>query len=218
MNYGIFGVMMPLLMEKPTMEYLEDAGISVSAREIKREFKEIIKRQPDIGGYRNNLLMGLYLAAYLAAVYKARSDTVTEEVFAGLVEAICYSDIMRKMNQGKNFFTEKNMNTRNRLAGDAWFNRFPDNWKYTFSYNMGIPECRITYTKCAICEMAKRENCFHLVRYMCTTDYASQELMGNTLIRTKTLGNGDECCDFHIIGRKSKEENTDKTVDSRLYL
>ena len=81
MNYGIFGVMMPLLMEKPTMEYLEDAGISVSAREIKREFKEIIKRQPDIGGYRNNLLMGLYLAAYLAAVYKARSDTVTEEVF-----------------------------------------------------------------------------------------------------------------------------------------
>ena len=59
MNYGIFGVMMPLLMEKPTMEYLEDAGISVSAREIKREFKEIIKRQPDIGGYRNNLLMGL---------------------------------------------------------------------------------------------------------------------------------------------------------------
>ena len=108
MNYGIFGVMMPLLMEKPTMEYLEDAGISVSAREIKREFR--------------------------------------------------------------------------------------------------IPECRITYTKCAICEMAKRENCFHLVRYMCTTDYASQELMGNTLIRTKTLGNGDECCDFHIIGRKSKEK------------
>ena len=51
----------------------------VSAREIKREFKEIIKRQPDIGGYRNNLLMGLYLAAYLAAVYKARSDTVTEK-------------------------------------------------------------------------------------------------------------------------------------------
>ena len=69
MNYGIFGVMMPLLMEKPTMEYLEDAGISVSAREIKREFKEIIKRQPDIGGYRNKVLMGLYLAAYLAAVY-----------------------------------------------------------------------------------------------------------------------------------------------------
>ena len=98
------------------------------------------------------------------------------------------------------------MNARNRLAGDAWFNRFPDNWKYTFSYNMEIPECRITYTKCAICEMAKRENCFHLVRYMCTTDYASQELMGNTLIRTKTLGNGDECCDFHIIGRKSKEK------------
>lgn len=48
--------------------------------------------------------------------------------------------------------------------------------------------------------MARREACFHLMPHLCKTDFAQQKLMGNTLIRTKTLGNGDDVCDFHIIG------------------
>ena len=48
------------------------------------------------------------------------------------------------------------------------------------------------------------ENCFHLMPHLCKTDFAQQELMGNTLIRTKTIGNGDAVCDFHIIGGKNR--------------
>jgi hypothetical protein len=105
------------------------------------------------------------------------------------------------MNKDRNFFTDRNILTRNRLQNDPIFTDNPDNWHYTFSYDMSIPDCSIVYTKCAICEMARREDCFHLMRYLCKTDFAQQELMGNTLIRTKTIGNGDEICDFHIIGK-----------------
>jgi len=134
------------------------------------------------------------------AVYKVNPEKVSEEVFDGLVKAICASDIFIRLNKGKEFFSEKNIGTRNRLQSDPEFNSYEENWKYTFTYDMSVPECTITYTKCAICRMAKREDCFHLMKYLCTTDFVQQELMGNTLIRTKTIGNGDEICDFHIIG------------------
>lgn len=99
----------------------------------------------------NNLIIGLYLAAYLMAMYKACPDKVTEEVFEGMINAFCYSDNMRKMSEGKNFFTKRNVKTRERLSTDYTFNCYPENWRYTFSYDMCVPECTITYSKCTIC-------------------------------------------------------------------
>lgn len=40
------------------------------------------------------------------------------------------------------------------------------------------------------------------MRRLCMTDYAQQEWMGNTLIRTRIIGNGDNLCDFHMIGKQ----------------
>jgi len=200
MKYGIFGAMIPVLVTKPAFEYLDKTVPGISKQAVKKEYKAIIARQPEIGGMKNNLIVGLYMAAWLMAVYKVNPEKVSEEVFDGLVKAICASDIFIRLNKGKEFFSEKNIGTRNRLQSDPEFNSYEENWKYTFTYDMSVPECTITYTKCAICRMAKREDCFHLMKYLCTTDFAQQELMGNTLIRTKTIGSGDEICDFHIIG------------------
>jgi len=200
MKYGIFGAMIPVLVTKPAFEYLDKTVPGISKQAVKKEYKAIIARQPEIGGMKNNLIVGLFMAAWLMAVYKVNPEKVSEEVFDGLVKAICASDIFIRLNKGKEFFSEKNIGTRNRLQSDPEFNSYEENWKYTFTYDMSVPECTITYTKCAICRMAKREDCFHLMKYLCTTDFAQQELMGNTLIRTKTIGSGDEICDFHIIG------------------
>ena len=204
MQYGIYGIMVPLLMKKPTFEYLGKVSPGIAPKAVKREYKAIIDRQPEIGGTKNNLIMGLYVAAYAMAVYKTAPEKMTDEVFSGLVEAICASDIFVQLNKGRDFFTEKNMGTRNRLQSDEEFNSYPENWKYTFSYDLSVPECTITYTRCAICEMARRENCFHLMKSLCTTDFAQQKLMGNTLIRTQTIGSGDAICDFHIVGGKKQ--------------
>ena len=201
MKYGFMGAIVPILMEKPTFAYLNEAAPSIKSKAVKANFKSIIARQPEIGGMKNNLIMGLYLAAYLMAVYQTDPEKMSDDVFEGLVDHITKSKRFASMCEGKDFFTKKNMETRDRLQSDPEFNSYPENWKYTFSCDLGVPECTITYTRCAICEMARRENCFHLMRYLCTTDYAQQDLMGNTLIRTKTIGNGDDICDFHIIGK-----------------
>ena len=200
MKYGIFGAMIPVLVTRPAFEYLDKTVPGISKKAVKKEYKAIISRQPEIGGMKNNLIVGLYMAAWLMAIYKTAPDQVSEDIFDGLIKAICASDIFIRLNKGKELFSEKNIGTRNRLQSDPEFNSYEENWKDTFTYDMSVPECTITYTKCAICQMAKREDCFHLMKYLCTTDFVQQELMGNTLIRTKTIGNGDEICDFHIIG------------------
>lgn len=205
MKYGIMGAAVPLLVKKPAYTWLDSNTPGINPKAVKAEYKRIIANQPDVGGTKNNLIMGLYLAAYFMAIYNTAPKKMADETFGKFIDAICASDIFVKMNKGGNFFTEKNILTRNRLQNDPIFSDNPENWQYTFSYDMDVPECKITYTKCAICEMARRENCFHLMPHLCKTDFAQQELMGNTLIRTKTIGNGDDICDFHIIGGKRAE-------------
>ncbi len=203
MKYILMARVIPLLMKGIVFDYLGSVGISVSPADVRTEYKAILARQPEIGGMKNNLIAGLFTAAYAVAVYRVADGEIDETTFEGLVNAVCVSDIFRKMSEGKDFFTEKNISTRNMLQNDPYFNSFPENWKYTFTYDLSVPECFITYSRCAICEMARREGTFHLMKYLCTTDYAQQELMGNTLVRTKTIGNGDDICDFHIIGNHS---------------
>ena len=204
MKYIAMARVIPLLMKSIIFKYLDGVGISVSPADVNNEYKAIVARRREIGGMKNNLIAGVFLAAYIIAVYKVADGKISEETIDGLIKAVCASDRFRKMNEGKDFFSDKNISTRNRLQSDPYFNSFPDNWKYTFSYDLSVPECYITYSRCAICEMARKEGAFHLMKYLCTTDYAQQELMGNTLIRTKTMGNGDDICDFHIIGNTVK--------------
>lgn len=199
------GAVVPLLVKKPAYAYLNQLAPGIRPGAVKAEYKKIINNQPEVGRTKNNLIMGLYLAAYFMAVYKTAPEKMTDETFGQFIDSICASDIFVKMNKGRNFFTEKNISTRDRLQHDQIFTGNPENWQYSFSYDMNVPECSITYTRCAICEMARREGCFHLMPHLCKTDYAQQELMGNTLIRTKTIGNGDDICNFHIIGGKRSE-------------
>lgn len=72
-------------------------------------------------------------------------------------------------------------------------------WKFTFCYDPDVPEYFLTYSECGVCKIAAQENLQFLVPCLCAMDYASTALMGAKLIRTKTIGNGDECCDFHIV-------------------
>ena len=74
-------------------------------------------------------------------------------------------------------------------------------WKSTFR-RVSPDNYEFTYTKCGLCELGRRENCFHLIKYLCMTDYVSFDLGGARLVRNHTLANGDECCDFHVFRKE----------------
>jgi type I restriction enzyme S subunit len=71
-------------------------------------------------------------------------------------------------------------------------------WKSTFVLAPDKKSFDLTYTKCGLCELGKREECFHLIKYMCKTDFVTFEYMGAKLTRNHTLANGDSLCDFHV--------------------
>ena len=72
-------------------------------------------------------------------------------------------------------------------------------WVFEFSFNPDVPEYYITYRQCGVCMIGKQENLSFLLPHMYVMDYPTIEFSGGKLLRTKTLGNGDDCCDFHVV-------------------
>ena len=64
-----------------------------------------------------------------------------------------------------------------------------------------LPKCSefdygLDYHECGICKICRDENCFELAKYLCRLDFVIADMMGVKLIRTKTLAEGYEVCDF----------------------
>lgn len=52
---------------------------------------------------------------------------------------------------------------------------------------------------CAVIgKLGKRENCFEFVPCLCNMDERNYRNEGGQLHRTKTLAQGDECCNFYV--------------------
>lgn len=202
MKYGLFGFMMPLLCGKVLLPYAQSKVPDFDQKKVMAEYRGMIARNPDIGSIKTNpLLPGLYLAAYALAFHKAYPQYIDGNALGEMTDLMAASSTMKRLYEGKDFFTKKNISSRAAMATEP-AEKYPENWKYDFRADMEKRECFIDYHSCAICNMCKREGCFDLLKYMCKIDFVSQELMGNTLIRTKTLAEGYDVCDFHIIGKR----------------
>jgi len=56
----------------------------------------------------------------------------------------------------------------------------------------------IDYIECANCKFLQIQNAIELAPYICETDRIASEVLGWGLIRTKTLADGKEQCDFRF--------------------
>ncbi len=198
MRYGFMGVAMPLIMDKAVYAFLRDYGIEVTAelkKRIRKEYKEIVARTPALGK-GNSLTKILYIGCYLISFYKAAPDVIDEKCFEGLVKYLC-DEMIRRQKEDESSFSEKNIRTREEAARKSQTSSYEMDWKSTFR-RIDKDNYEFTYTKCGLCELGKRENCFHLIKYLCMTDFISFDKGGAKLVRNHTLANGDDCCDFHV--------------------
>ena len=136
----------------------------------------------------------------------------------GLVRASAYCPLMVKAKQGKSAFTEKEIATRTRQA--AWsrehIDEYPMNWFYYFQTVPGKDEYYITHKQCGICKLTKQERCEEITKYLCMMDYYTFEMQGAVLDRTKTLGYGDDECNFHLMSEeRAKEIGFKKSADAK---
>lgn len=204
MKYGLVGALIPKIMDGMVYTYTKQALPDIDIKEFKRkhraEYKAMVKRTPGVGGMKENTLYSTYyIACYGFAYYKADPGKITDEIFGGMINAVCDSDKMVKAYKDKGAFDKKLMEKYKKGAERSQRCEYPMDWKFTFSFDPSVPEYYLTYTECGVCKIAKQEKLEFLVPHMCAMDYKMIELRGGTLIRTKTIGNGDDCCNNHVV-------------------
>ncbi len=204
MKLGLMGRLFPALLAKTVYEYTRMAVPEMDIREFKRkhkkEYQAMVARTPSVGSMKDNMFAPvMYLACYGFSYYKADPEHITTDVFAGMIDAICKSDVMKKAYKGKNCFDRKEIDKYVRGSERSMKREYPMDWVFDFSYDLSIPEYYVTHRECGVCKIAQQEDMMFLMPYLCMMDYPTIEYKGGKLIRTKTLGAGDDCCDFHVV-------------------
>lgn len=200
LKYGIYAKAVELLCFKPALARLftlyPDMDMKKYRKRVKQEYKAMLLRTPDIGG--SSLEMNLYIAAFVFSLHKAEPDRITPEVVNEMVTAVFDSPFMIKAHKNKKctLFTDSTQDKKVAESIASQTSKYELDWK--FRYEKGVDEFYNTYTECGICKLGRRENCFEFVPCLCNMDERNYWNEGGKLHRTKTLAQGDECCDFHV--------------------
>jgi len=124
---------------------------------------------------------------------------ITPDVFDGMIDALCKSDMMKSFYKGKNCFDQKEIDKYVRGSERSKKREYPMDWVFDFSYDLSVPEYYVTHRECGVCKIGQQEGLMFLTPHMCVMDYPTIEYKGGKLLRTKTLGAGGDCCDFHVV-------------------
>ncbi len=79
-------------------------------------------------------------------------------------------------------------------------------WYYYFETVPGKEEYYITHKQCGICKLTEQEHCKEITKHLCMMDYYTFEMQGAVLDRTKTLGYGNDECNFHLMSKERANE------------
>lgn len=200
LKYGILAKGIEIMCFKPVLETLKgiytDIDIIDYKKKVKKEFKSMLQRTPDIGG--SSLEANLYIAAFVFSLHKADPDRIMPETVDKMVTAVFESPFMVKVHKNKKctLFTDRTQDKKLAESRASQNSKYELDWK--FNYQKGVDEFYNTYIECGICKLGQRENCFEFVPCLCNMDERNYRNEGGQLHRTKTLANGDECCDFHV--------------------
>ena len=200
LKYGMLAKGIELMCFKPALVELKkiypDMDMDEYKKKVKKEFKQMLERTPDIGG--TSLEKNLYIAAFVFSLHKAEPVRITPEVVDAMVTAVFDSPFIVNVHKNKKctLFTDKVQDEKLQESKASQNSKYELDWK--FDYKKGVDEFYNTYTECGICKLGKRENCFEFVPCLCNMDERNYRNEGGILHRTKTLGNGDDCCDFHV--------------------
>jgi len=185
--------------------YGKNVADAVVAETIQR-FEALLPEIPYIGGSENILTENLYLSAAMLAMYqslKARGKSVDE--VAGLIyrgTASLYSGFPFQLLlriQGRQLLTQKRIDQRKRAAAISQKRLYPDDWVFEIVEGDGQTfDFGVDYTECGIVKYLTREGAPELAPYLCWLDYPMCRSMRVKLVRTETIAQGCERCNFRF--------------------
>jgi len=197
----LYPFIMKGIIRKQLLRYYESAEVKQIIKSTNKEYSGIIKRAPDIGGYRNIFTSSYLMGAYLIGLYKQVNNKLSiDEMNETITDGLRSFSYMKRMMQKQDLlsigYKEKIIN-----AG-AWCDRnqekYPTNWLVSV-YDKEDPNLtHMVFTRCGLCALCTNENVPEFISCLCATDYITMSFAKCHLERPTTLGKGDKTCNFLI--------------------
>jgi hypothetical protein len=195
-------------------------------RRMRREYELVIPQLPYIGGKKNRLTENLIGTATSLALFKelrGRGET-TEHI--GRVHDRITESYLSSLPQWRLRVMRGVLSSRlglwvikssiKRAAATSQERRYPED--FVFSYVEGDGRAfdfGIDYEECAIVKFFRRQGAEPFTRYVCLFDYPHSRLAGTGLVRTMTLAEGAERCDFRFrIGQEPANRQRTRLGDT----
>lgn len=200
-------------VRKVLASYFGDDLADIIIEEARQEFEALIPELPYIGGKKNPLEENPVGSAYCLALYrvlKNHGKTVEEAgkiVYETGEEYLRSSSIFSKLKLrvlSRLMFTKLGKYLIKRWAAESQKRRYPGDWVYTYVEGDGKEfDFGIDYTECGICKFFHAQGADEFMPFMCLLDFPHSKASSSGLVRTMTLAEGAEKCDFRF--KRSRE-------------
>ena len=176
------------------------------ARDVIERFEALLPGIPYVGGDENRLTKTLYLTAAMLAVYRslvARGESAegaARLIYLGsssFYNAFPTRYLLRW--PGRKQFSRKRIDQRTREAAVSQQRRYPDDWVFSIVEGDGRSfEWAMDYMECGVVKYLTREGAPELAPLLCWLDFPVFAAMRVKLIRTETIAQGCQKCDFRF--------------------
>lgn len=173
--------------------------------EARADYEALIPQLPYIGGRRNPHTRLIIAAAMFLALYKVlkRRGRPVEEIGELVHEAVqAFFDTLPRFllrSYGRLNFTRRALRGAYKSALESQEREYPGAWVYAVVEGDGVAfDWGIDQLECGICKFFAAHDAEEFVPYMCDLDFIASDYFGWGLVRTTTLAEGGERCDFRF--------------------
>jgi hypothetical protein len=197
---------------KVMVSYYGDDFSDTIVGETRQEFEVLIPELPYIGGQKGFFLEGLITSAGALALYRVLKSYGKTAEEAGKViyeaEEARYAAWPKSLRRviGRGQFIKYTTKTWKTMAAESQKRRYAG-WAFAFVKGDGREfDYGIDMTKCAVCEFFHAQGADEFAPYLCLLDFPRSKALSMGLVRTMTLAEGAEKCDFRWKkGRETKQ-------------
>ena len=186
------------------VRYFGGGNINTLVAETRQEFENLIPQFPYIGGKRPFtqfvVATGLSLAMYRIA--KAHGKTVEEtgELLYEIGKAFLKSSPAFPVRLfGRMNFSRFYLNRLRKRANESHQRKYTYDYVFNFIEGDGKAfDYGVDYLECASCKFLTKQGAPELAPYLCAVDILYSDALGWGLMRTTTLAEGADRCDFRF--------------------
>jgi hypothetical protein len=192
--------------------HYDDDEADTILKQSHHEYEALIPKIPYVGGKKNPLETYLIQSAWALALFRAlkshgRNAQETGDICYEMIEAQLYSHPRLLLNLVGRWYFARSRSNWKKGAAESERRLYPEDWVWSFVQGDGKEfDFGVNMTECAICKFFHVQGADELTTYLCRTDFAVSKALGMGLVRTTTIADGDEKCDFRYKrGRATKQ-------------